>query len=257
MYRSFIRPLLFKSLRDAEDAHEYTLQLLALLSRLPLQHLHGPRDPRLEREVFGVRFPNPVGLAAGMDKNGVALPAWAALGCGFVEVGTVTWMAQPGNVRPRLYRLQDDDALINRMGFNNEGALALAHRLARGSALGIPIGISLGKSKLTALAAATGDYCAALRALYRYGSYFAINISSPNTPGLRALQDRAQLAHLLAALQAENRSQSQLQHRPPRPLLVKVAPDLSAAALSELLAVCADQGVSGIIATNTTLEPRV
>jgi dihydroorotate dehydrogenase len=255
LYRSLIRPILFKLLgRDAEDAHEYTLRLLALLSRLPIQHLYGPHDARLARDVCGVRFPNPVGLAAGMDKNGVALPAWAALGFGFVEVGTVTWMAQPGNPRPRLYRLVEDEALINRMGFNNQGALALAHRLARLGNIGIPLGISLGKSKLTAIEEAEGDYRASLRALYHHGDYFAINISSPNTAGLRALQDRAQLDALLMALQSENRAQSVARSTGPRPLLVKVAPDLSDSALAELLAVCEMHRISGIIATNTTLR---
>jgi dihydroorotate dehydrogenase len=252
LYKHLLRPILFRAAGgDAEAIHEFTLQMLALLGRLPMRFTG---DAAHARTVFGVRFPNQVGLAAGMDKNGVALPAWAAMGFGFVEVGTVTWRAQPGNPRPRIFRLPAQQAVINRMGFNNAGATALAARLGQLGAPPIPVGISLGKSRAAAITEATEDYCASFRTLYDHGSYFAVNVSSPNTPGLRSLQDRAQLGGLLAALQGINRRISQARRAPPRPLLVKIAPDLGDAAICELLEVCAEQAVSGIIATNTTLS---
>jgi dihydroorotate dehydrogenase len=229
---------------DAEAAHEWTLRRLAAVSRRPalLAALRARYAVAAPRTVFGVTFPNPVGLAAGMDKDGMALPAWPALGFGFVEVGTVTAHPQPGNPRPRLYRLPASQAVINRMGFNNAGAEALAGRLAaRHRPLGVPLGISLGKSKVTALDDAVDDYLASYRALRAHGDYFAVNVSSPNTPGLRTLQDRGHLAALLDALVGE------------RPILVKIAPDLTDQAIAELLQVCLDRGAAGIIATNTTL----
>jgi dihydroorotate dehydrogenase len=251
LYKKLIRPILFRARGgDAEAIHELTLTLLAALSRAPLP---AAGDPSRGLTLFGVRFPNRLGLAAGMDKNGVAIPAWAAMGFGFVEAGTVTWRAQPGNPRPRLFRLPEREAIINRMGFNNAGAVALAARLRAQGAPPVPVGISLGKSRAAAIEAATEDYCASFRTLYDHGDYFAINVSSPNTPGLRALQDRAQLGGLLAALQDVNRRVSQARRHTPRPLLVKIAPDLSEAAIGELLDVCAEHAVSGLIATNTTV----
>jgi dihydroorotate dehydrogenase len=257
VYERALRPALFRlGGGDAEAAHEWTLRQLAALAGRPqalasLRRLLAPAPA--PRQVFGVRFPNPVGLAAGMDKNAVALDAWPALGFGFVEAGTVTWHPQEGNERPRLFRLRHSEAVINRMGFNNAGARALAERLAaRSDPPAVPLGISLGKSRVTDLAHAVGDYLASLRALYPYGDYFAVNVSSPNTPGLRRLQDRAHLDRLLAALRAE------VAHltppgRSPAPVLVKIAPDLSDFAIGELLDACQTHGVSGIIATNTTL----
>lgn len=241
-YQRLARPVLFR--RDAEAAHEMALRWLAraapaLARRRPLS------PPGAARTVFGVRFPNPVGLAAGMDKDGRALRAWPALGFGFVEVGTVTRHPQPGNDRPRMFRLPASEAIVNRMGFNNAGADALAHRLAALGPLPVPLGISLGKSKLTPLAVAVEDYVATLRVLLPYGDYFAINVSSPNTPGLRELQDKASLDALLAALCAEAAG---------KPVLVKVAPDLSDTALGELVEVCENRRVDGLIATNTTLS---
>jgi dihydroorotate dehydrogenase len=197
--------------------------------------------------VFGVSFPNPVGLAAGMDKDGRALRSWPALGFGFVEVGTVTWHPQPGNDRPRVFRLVGDEAIVNRMGFNNAGARHLAARLARLARLGplkVPLGISLGKSKVTPLGDAVEDYLESLRALAPYGDYFAVNVSSPNTPGLRQLQDRTFLGELLEALRGAT----------DKPLVVKIAPDLTDAALGDLVDVCLARGVAGLIATNTTIE---
>jgi dihydroorotate dehydrogenase len=249
VYKRLVRETLFRfGGGDPEVAHERTIGVLRRLSSVPpalaaLRALYAVDAPRT---VFGVRFPNPVGLAAGMDKDGVALPAWPALGFGFVEVGTVTRHAQPGNDRPRLFRLPDSEAIINRMGFNNQGAQALADRLDRLGPLPAPLGISLGKSKVTPVEQAVEDYRHSIRVLGRHGAYFAVNISSPNTPGLRTLQDRVALNELLAGVREENTSG--------KPLLVKIAPDLSDSAILELLEVCGEHDVSGVIATNTTLS---
>jgi dihydroorotate dehydrogenase len=258
MYRKLIRPVLYRLGRgDAEVAHEQTLHGLRRLSRIPgavpaLSRSYGSLPAGLERTVFGVRFPSPVGLAAGMDKNGLALPAWRALGFGFVEVGTVTAHPQPGNEKPRLFRLVDSEAIVNRMGFNNEGSEALARRLAAYGDLGYPLGISIGKSKVTPLEDAVGDYVTSLQRLYRFGDYFAVNVSSPNTPGLRSLQDSGHLRELLTALHTEAAALS-TGGRDPKPILVKIAPDLTEQAIDELLGVCTEVGVAGIIATNTTI----
>ncbi|QFZ22604.1 quinone-dependent dihydroorotate dehydrogenase [Saccharothrix syringae] len=250
VYKSVVRRALFRMHGgDAERVHETTLGALAAVS--PAAKLVR-RAPAPGRTVFGVRFPNPVGLAAGLDKNGRALPAWGALGFGFVEVGTVTRHPQPGNPKPRLFRLRASEAIINRMGFNNDGAQALADRLARLGPLSVPLGISLGKSKVTPVEEAVEDYQVSLRALYRFGDYFAVNISSPNTPGLRSLQDRGALTELLGGLNATARELAG--GAAPKPILVKIAPDLTDEAIGELLEVCAEHGVSGLIATNTTLS---
>ncbi|HET9518617.1 MAG TPA: quinone-dependent dihydroorotate dehydrogenase [Actinoplanes sp.] len=244
VFAKAVRPVLFRlGGGDPEVAHEWTLARLAGMSSRPavlgaLRRRYAVANPV---QAFGVRFPNPVGLAAGMDKNGVALPAWPALGFGFVEVGTVTAHAQPGNDRPRLFRLPASEAIINRMGFNNAGAAALAERLAALGDIGVPLGISLGKSKITELDAAVQDYLTSYELLRPYADYIAVNVSSPNTPGLRTLQDKAHLAALLAALVGKV------------PVLVKIAPDLSEPAIAELLQVCVDGGAAGVIATNTTL----
>jgi len=248
IYQRLARPALFRlGGGDAERAHEWTLRRLAALSRRPaaLRALRATAVRGTPRTVFGLRFPNPVGLAAGMDKDGRALPAWAALGFGFVEVGTVTARPQPGNPRPRVFRLPAGQGVINRMGFNNEGAAALATRLATLRPLGIPLGVSLGKSKVVPLADAVEDYLAALRAVLPHADYVAVNVSSPNTPGLRGLQDRAQLSTLLAALREESGT---------TPVLVKIAPDLTEHAIGEALEVCVEHGVAGLIATNTTVN---
>jgi dihydroorotate dehydrogenase len=251
MYERLARPVLFRlGHGDAETAHEITLRWLARTAKSPVAMRALAAASRAgggrPRTVFGLLFPNPVGLAAGLDKDGRALAAWPALGFGFVEVGTVTAHAQPGNDRPRLFRLPDSDAVINRMGFNNAGAAALAARLDTLGRLPVPLGISLGKSKVTPLADAVADYVTSLRALRAHGDYLAVNVSSPNTPGLRTLQDAAYLRDLLAALQGELAGT--------KPLLVKVAPDLTDEALGDLLAVCVEHGVAGVIATNTTLS---
>jgi dihydroorotate dehydrogenase len=263
LYRRALRPLLFTAAgRDPEAIHERVLAGLAMISRHPAltralaiaSSLGHADDARLAREVFGLRFPNPIGLAAGFDKNAVAVPALAALGFGFVEVGTVTFHAQPGNPRPRLFRLPADAALINRMGFNNAGAAAVAARLAAQPAVRVPVGVSLGKSKITPLEDAVSDYLAALEPLYPHGDYFAVNVSSPNTPGLRALQERDRLDALLAALMGRLGEFAAAEGRPvPKPLLVKVAPDLDDAALDDVVEVCLARDVSGLIAVNTTI----
>ncbi|GIE92624.1 quinone-dependent dihydroorotate dehydrogenase [Paractinoplanes rishiriensis] len=238
-----LRPVLFRvGGGDAETAHEFTLGRLARLgerTRAVLRRRYAVDAPV---EVFGVRFPNAIGLAAGMDKNGVALPAWPALGFGFVEVGTVTAHAQPGNDKPRLFRLRDSEAIINRMGFNNAGAAALAARLGALGPIGVPLGISLGKSKVTPLDQAVDDYLTSYRLLAPYADYIAVNVSSPNTPGLRTLQDKSAIADLLTALRGDT------------PVLVKIAPDLTEWAVAELLEVCLSHGAAGVIATNTTLS---
>ena len=250
-YRRLIRPALFT--QDSESIHNRTLAALGKCSRSPalcslLSSLYSA--PKLPVEVFGLKFPNPVGLAAGMDKHAAALPAWAALGFGFTELGGVTWHAQPGNPAPRMFRAVRDEALVNRMGFNNPGAEAMAAKLREWHDSGRwpkhPVGINLGKSKITPNEQAAGDYANSFRLLRPLADFFVVNVSSPNTPGLRALQDKAALDEILAALQAINVT-------PPKPLLVKVAPDLSFEALDEILELITQRKLSGIVATNTTI----
>ncbi|MQA07176.1 MAG: quinone-dependent dihydroorotate dehydrogenase [Pseudonocardiaceae bacterium] len=256
IYERLVRRALFATGGgDPEVAHERSVATLAKLGSVPpvLAALRRYYAVPVPTDVFGLRFPNPVGLAAGMDKDGRALRAWPALGFGFVEVGTVTKLPQPGNPKPRLFRLPDSEAIINRMGFNNAGADALAASLRATGPLGIPLGISIGKSKAVALQDAVADYQASLRALYPYGDYFAVNVSSPNTPGLRGLQDRAALAELLGELHATSAGLASA-HGYRRPLLVKIAPDLSNNAIAELLEVCNDHKLNGVIATNTTVS---
>ena len=262
-YRRVARPVLFRMGKgDPETAHHRTLSALSMLSRwsaaLRLLGAVRGRHPH-PCTVFGIDFPSVVGLAAGLDKDGVALKAWPAMGFGHVEVGTVTAHAQPGNPRPRLFRLPASQALVNRMGFNNAGATALRARLAATGPIGAPVGISLGKSRITSVNEAVGDYLQSLRAVYPYADYIAVNVSSPNTPGLRSLQERGPLDELLGALSAEagslawQQTERQGTHHRPVPVLVKIAPDLSDQAIGDLLEVCVDRGIAGLIATNTTL----
>lgn len=248
-----IRPWLFR--QDPESIHEQVMHGLAWLGqRGPglelVRRLCTVADKRLEVRAFGLQFPNPIGLAAGFDKNAVAVRAWPALGFGHVEIGSVTALAQPGNERPRLFRLPKDQALINRMGFNNDGADAVAARLQRSQQTfgrpSVPLGINLGKSKVTPLEQAPQDYLQSLSRLWPYGDYFAINVSSPNTPGLRALQDKDRLEELLSALT------SFVQNR--KPLLLKIAPDLTWEQIDEILALVEQYRLSGLIATNTSIS---
>lgn len=201
-------------------------------------------------DCFGLRFPNAVGLAAGMDKNATALPAWPLMGFGFIEIGTVTALAQPGNPKPRVFRLPRQKALINRLGFNNEGAEAVAARLAEWKTSGrwprVPVGINLGKSRVTALDDAPRDYAQSFRLLRGHGDYFVVNVSSPNTPGLRDLQGAAQLRAILRAIAAENAEK--------KPVLVKISPDLTDPQLADLVSCGEEESIAGWIATNTTLD---
>src|SRR5438046_7781668 len=250
-YERLVRPLLF--LLEPETAHRATIELLRGASHfdLALRMFRYVQPPTRPKTLFGLNFPNPVGLAAGLDKNGVALPAWAALGFGFIEIGTITAKAQPGNPKPRIFRLPKQQALINRLGFNNDGADAIAERLRKLRASGrwpaVPVGINIGKSKATPLEKATDDYLYSFRLLREFADYIALNVSSPNTPGLRDLQAAAALSQLLRAIGDENRKNT-------KPVLVKIAPDLSMSELEELVATCEQNEIAGIIATNTTID---
>jgi dihydroorotate dehydrogenase len=265
IYQTAIRPLLFSGLRvDAEWAHQQVMRSLAWLDTPPhppvsqlvqtrLQHTCTLTDPRLYQTLWGLTFPNPIGLAAGFDKDGVASGLWPHFGFGSAELGTVTYHAQPGNPKPRLFRLLPDRAVLNRMGFNNAGAAAMAHRLQQrwgtpGSTatLRSPIGINLGKSKVTPLEDAAADYVASFRLLQDWGDYFVVNVSSPNTPGLRSLQATDQLAPILAALQQENQTR--------KPLLIKIAPDLAWDDIADIITLAQTHHLAGIIATNTTIR---
>ncbi len=265
-YQTLLRPILFSGLQaDPEWLHQQTLQILGWLdqpeqhsnSLIPLAHwlrsslrsAYQLTDPRLVQTCWGLTFQNPLGLAAGFDKDGVASGIWPDFGFGFAELGTVTFHAQPGNPQPRLFRLTADRAALNRMGFNNQGAVALASRLQRQwgeNPHSYPVGINLGKSKVTPLEEAVQDYVESFRVLSPLGDYFVVNVSSPNTPGLRSLQATEQLAPILAGLQQANQAH--------KPLLVKIAPDLEWEQLAALLDLAQAHRLSGVIATNTTIS---
>lgn len=252
LYRSLLRPLLFRL--PPETAHELALNSLSFSPKLTKALLGGrfKRSPFGQLRRFGLTFSNPVGLAAGFDKDGVALDSLAALGFGFIEAGTVTYHPQPGNERPRLFRLPLDKALINRAGFNNEGAMAFAKRVARGK-LDCVLGVSIGKSKAVALEDAVADYLKSFAVVYPIADYVAVNVSSPNTPRLRELQRSEQLEELLRALQARNQELAeQPGGRGVLPLLVKLSPDLDVDQLQGIVAVARRNKVAGLIATNTT-----
>lgn len=232
----------------AEAAHNLAILALRLTPPSVLRASFGP-TPQIPVKLFGLTFPNPVGLAAGMDKNACALRAWEALGFGFVEAGTITALAQPGNPKPRCFRYPSQKALINRMGFNNAGASAVAARLARQKSAGkwprVPVGINIGKSKLTPNEQAASDYATSYKLLLPFGDYFVVNVSSPNTPNLRALQDKDALAEIIRTLKRINNI---------KPLLVKIAPDLTEEALRDIAALAESEQLAGLIATNTTLD---
>lgn len=254
---SLLRPLLFRL--DPETAHALAFRLLgALQGALERSRPAPPKEePTLAQELFGLRFPNPIGLAAGLDKNADLPHVWAALGFGFAELGTITAQPQDGNPRPRIFRLTADRALINRLGFNNRGAEPVARRLAQRLSRHrptIPLGINIGKSRAAAPHETIADYCASFRALFPLADYFAINVSSPNTPGLRDLQGEGHLDALLAALQGENARMAESHRTAPRPLLVKLAPDLSRDGLLAIVEVVRRRGAAGLIATNTTVQ---
>jgi len=259
LYEKVVRRAAFTM--DPEVAHERSVQALRLLAALaPVRRLlearmQLPGARARPIECLGLRFPNAVGLAAGFDKDAVAWTSAAALGFGHVEIGTVTLLRQPGNERPRLFRYPAQEAVINRMGFNNEGAEAVARRLARQPRPGarrIPLGINLGKSRGAPLDRATQDYLGSFELLADHADYLVVNVSSPNTPGLRVLQEEGPLRELLAALVAANRARAAA-GKPRRPLLVKIAPDLDFRQIDAILAVVAELGIDGLIATNTTL----
>ncbi|MCP2013134.1 dihydroorotate dehydrogenase [Deinococcus sp. HSC-46F16] len=256
MYRRLLQPALFRL--DAEDAHHLTLRLLGGASRVPgwtapVRALTAPADSRLTQTLWGHAYPSPLGLAAGLDKNGEAVPAFSALGFGFVEVGTVTPLAQPGNERPRLFRLPPDRALINRMGFNNAGADALHARLAALGDRPVPVWVNIGKNKATPNEDATQDYLRLVRALGDVADAFVVNVSSPNTPGLRALQAANDLAALVRAVVAEvEEGRVRTLNRPP--VLVKLAPDLHPADFEASVGAVVEAGAHGLIVSNTTLS---
>ncbi len=249
MYKSIIRPLLFR--QDPEKIHHLVFALLKTLRFAPMaaltRALYKVEDPRLEREVFGIRFPNPVGLAAGLDKDAKRFRELSQLGFGFIEIGTLTPRPQSGNPKKRLFRLPQDNALINRMGFNNSGVAAAAKRLnVRHNVI---VGGNIGKNKDTPNEKALQDYRQCFSALYDHVDYFVVNVSSPNTPNLRALQDKEPLLELLGALQQDNAARPK-----PKPILLKIAPDLSQDQLRDIIDIVAQTKIAGVIATNTTLS---
>ena len=251
MYR-LLKPLLF--LLPAERAHYFTVSMLQFVLAIPIigylfRSFYQYEHPSLEREVFGLKFKNPVGLAAGFDKDGKSFRAMAALGFGFIEVGTVTPKGQDGNPQPRLFRLPPDNGLINRMGFNNEGVDALVERLKKGKPEGVIIGGNIGKNKVTPNEKAEQDYAICFDKLFPYVDYFVVNVSSPNTPNLRALQDKAPLTKLLTLLQSMNHEKAA-----PKPILLKIAPDLTNEQLDDILEIVETTKIDGIIATNTTIS---
>lgn len=248
---SLIRRFLF--LLPAERAHHFTFAFLRLVMRLPLaktlcKRLFVVEDPRLEREYWGIRFRNPIGLAAGFDKNALLVDLWEYFGFGFVEIGTVTPRPQAGNPRPRLFRLVRDRAIINRMGFNNDGVDAIVERLKKRKS-NIVIGGNIGKNKTTPNERAVEDYVICFEKLFDYVDYFVVNVSSPNTPNLRALQEKEPLKQLLAELQQRNQAKPH-----PKPILLKIAPDLTEEQLKDVIEIVKQTGIAGIIATNTTIS---
>jgi dihydroorotate dehydrogenase len=248
VYRSLVRPFLFRL--SPEHAHELALHALPLVKTFIGRPFE---SPMLNTDLLGRRFRNAVGLAAGFDKDGIALEALAALGFGFIEAGTVTFHPQPGNPKPRLFRLAEDQALINRAGFNNAGAAAFVQRVEHHRPDNCILGISIGKSKITPLEEATTDYLASFDLVYKLADYVAINVSSPNTPQLRELQQSEQLTSLLFALQTRNRElQERHKRAAPVPLLVKISPDLEPRELELIVDVIQRLQIDGIIATNTT-----
>jgi dihydroorotate dehydrogenase len=251
VYKSFLRPLLFKV--DPEKAHHLTFGALKNAMQVPLapsvsRKLFCLEDPRLERELFGLKFPNPVGLAAGFDKDARLVDEFANLGFGFLEIGTLTPQGQEGNPQPRLFRLPQDQAIINRMGFNNEGVAKAVERLKERKST-IIIGGNIGKNKTTANEEAVHDYLYCFEALFKVVDYFVVNVSSPNTPDLRALQEKEPLKQLIDALQNRNQGKAR-----PKPLLLKIAPDLNRHQLDDIVQIAIFSELDGIIATNTTIS---
>ena len=250
MYKLLIRPILFWF--DPEEVHYFTFKWIRILNLIPgfswlCKSLYTVDDARLEREVFGLKFKNPVGLAAGFDKDAKLYKELSNFGFGFIEIGTITPKPQEGNPKKRLFRLREDSAIINRMGFNNGGVEAAVERLKRNN--GVLIGGNIGKNKVTPNEEATSDYEICFDALYEVVDYFVVNVSSPNTPNLRALQDKEPLTQLLQTLQDKNETKPKA-----KPILLKIAPDLTDEQLLDIIDIVATTKIAGVIATNTTIS---
>jgi dihydroorotate dehydrogenase len=260
LYKSLIRPLLFR--KDPEESHEMMLRLLARLEFIcgTLEDLYKVEDDRLVVQIGPLNFINPVGLAAGFDKNALAPKTIAAFGFGFMEVGAITAQAQSGNPKPRLYRLPEDDALINRLGFNNEGAAAIALRLdrlrARGARPKIPLGMNIGRTKLVETKDAVADFLWCFEKLFSHGDFFTLNVSSPNTPNLRDLQEKALLRELVLAVQEKNRELAAQAKIGLKPVFVKIAPDMEFSQVDDIIEVVGEADLTGIVATNATAFMR-
>jgi len=248
LYR-FVRFLLF--MLPPETAHYFTMWLLKLPFVIGIFAKETKNDEQLSRKIAGIRFPNPIGLAAGFDKNAKWIPILAKLGFGHIEIGTVTPKPQPGNPKPRLFRLPKDHALINRMGFNNDGADVIANRLSKldRKKINVIVGGNIGKNKITPNESAVDDYLYCFEKLFEYVDYFAVNVSSPNTPGLRELQEKESLTKILTSLQNRN-----LKKTASKPIFLKIAPDLNFDQIDEIVEVVSKTGLAGIIATNTTIS---
>lgn len=251
MYKIFIRPFLF--LFQPEKAHHLTFFLMKFLNKIPLGRAlfslaHGQNSKGQNTELFGLNFPNKVGLAAGLDKNAEAIDMFAAMGFGFVEIGTVTPKPQPGNPKPRLFRLKEDQALINRMGFNNDGVAIVKARLKKRKS-NILVGGNIGKNKVTPNEEAVNDYIICFNELFDVVDYFVVNVSSPNTPGLRELQEKEPLSRILNTLMNENKKRPTT-----KPILLKIAPDLTEDQLIDIIEIVNETKIDGVIATNTTID---
>lgn len=255
MYKFLIRPLFFKF--DPERIHHFTFSLIRFLHRIGLggvfRSIYKLQNPKLERELFGLKFPNPIGLAAGFDKDAKLYKELSNLGFGFIEIGTVTPKPQDGNEKPRLFRLKNDAAIINRMGFNNGGVAEAVERLKTNPLQGhknrVLIGGNIGKNKITPNEEAVNDYIICFDALFDYVDYFVVNVSSPNTPNLRALQEKKPLTDLLQTLQDKNNLKQKR-----KPILLKIAPDLTDEQLLDIIDIVATTKIDGVIATNTTIS---
>ena len=250
MYKLFIRPLLFCF--DPEKVHYFTFSIIRFLNKVPgfsflFQAIYEVNDSKLEREVFGLKFKNPVGLAAGFDKDAILYKELANFGFGFIEIGTLTPIGQEGNPKKRLFRLKEDSAIINRMGFNNGGVKEAVERLKKNK--GVLIGGNIGKNKVTPNEEAVNDYEICFEALFPYVDYFVVNVSSPNTPNLRELQDKKPLTALLQTLQDQNNAKQKQ-----KPILLKIAPDLTNEQLLDIIDIVNETKIAGVIATNTTIS---
>ncbi|WP_281637525.1 quinone-dependent dihydroorotate dehydrogenase [Flavobacterium marginilacus] len=252
MYKIFIRPILFCF--DPEEVHYFTFSLIRMVSKIPgipslLRFLYQVNDQRLETEVFGLKFKNPVGLAAGFDKDASLYNELSNFGFGSIEIGTLTPKAQPGNEKKRLFRLKEDAAIINRMGFNNGGVIEAVERLKKNK--GVLIGGNIGKNKVTPNEEATSDYEICFDALFDHVDYFVVNVSSPNTPNLRELQEKEPLTQLLQTLQNKNLAKPKQ-----KPILLKIAPDLTDEQLLDIIDIVKETKIAGVIATNTTISRK-